>query len=836
MKITKHFLLAGAFLLTTLFVSNHVLLSQGIRPPRRGSNMPSPTEYKVADIQISGVKYLNKESLKDISGISAGDQIQVPGETIQKAINNYWDQGLFSDVEITADSIVRDKIYLNIFLQERPRLNKFTIKGVKSSDKKELQKKIQLKQGKQITNNVINNTRHLIRKYYIEDGYHQVDVDIKKEDVKDMQNRVNLTIKVDRNERVKIKDIVIKGNKEFSEWRLERKMEDTKEKNLWNIFSSSKFIEDKFEEDKEKLISFYNSNGYRDAKIVEDSIAIVSDDRMKLFITINEGRKYYFGDINWVGNTKYSAKRLNQVLGIEKGDPYDKELLQKRVFRAQDAVSSLYLDNGYLFSNVNPVEIGIDKDSINYEMRVFEGEQARIDEVMIRGNTKTNEYVIRRELRTMPGDLFSKQDIVRSVRELSQLGYFDAEKINPQPIPNKSEGTVDIKYDLTEKSSDQLEISGGWGAGTLVGTIGLKFNNFSAKNLFNFDRWNPIPSGDGEKLSIRAQSNGSYYQSYNISFVEPWFGGKRPNDFSVSFYHTIRNNRSRRRLNQSSDKWLKITGASVGLSRKIRWPDDFFNLRHEISYQQYHLKDWEGYFLFEDGRSNNFSFTTKFSRNSIDQPIYPRRGSKFSLSLQVTPPYSLMNNNVNYGQLSDRKKYKWIEYHKWQFKSEWYFRVVGDLVLFTGGEFGYLAHYNDAIGPSPFEGFDVGGDGLTGYNIYGRETIAMRGYENSSLTPRIDGKKSGNVYDKFTMELRFPFVQKTSATVYGLAFLEGGNCWFDIESFSPYDIKRSAGVGIRAFLPMFGLLGVDWAYGFDQIEGQPGANQGNFHFTIGRQF
>jgi outer membrane protein insertion porin family len=817
-----------------IFIIVKSTFAQGISRPYQNIDIQEPVEYIVGGIKISGVKYLDEKALIKISGLSKGDRIQIPGEEIKKIIEKYWEQGLFSDVEIKSEKTVGDSIYLDIYLQERPRIAEFSIQGVKKSEKKDIKEKLEIKRGTQITDNLLSKTKKTIKDYFIEKGYLNVEIETIKNDAPNIQNQIVLKLIVNKNERVKIKDIYIKGNDAYSDWRLERKLKKTKEKSLLNIFSSSKYIEDLYQEDKDKLIDFYNKNGYRDAKIINDSISVLSKDRINLYITLKEGSKYYYGDIEWIGNTIYSSDQLSRVLGISRGDVYDEALMEKRLFQAQDAVTSLYLDKGYLFSNIQPVEVAVKNDSIDYEMRIYEGKQATINEVIIEGNTKTNEHVIRRELRTIPGDLFSKQDIIRSVRELSQLGFFDPEQISPNPIPNQADGTVDIKYNLVEKSTDQLEVSGGWGAGMLVGTIGLRFNNFASKDLFNPKAWKPIPSGDGEKLSLRAQSNGSYYQSYNITFVEPWFGGKRPNDFSVSLYHSIRNNS--RYFTQKSDQYLRITGASVGLGRRLRWPDDFFLMYNELSYQRYNLKDWFGYFIFDNGYSNNVSFKTKFSRNSIDQPIYPRRGSSFSLSLQLTPPYSLIKSDVDYTSLSDQEKYRWIEYHKWKFQSKWYKRLVGDLVLYSRAEFGYLGHYNDEIGPSPFEGFDVGGDGLTGYNLYGRETIALRGYENYSLTPRINGNKSGNVYDKFTMELRFPFLLKPSATIFGLAFVEAGNCWYDIESFSPYDIKRSAGFGIRAFLPMFGLLGVDWGYGFDEIKGMPGVNGPQFHFTIGQEF
>ena len=650
---------------------------------------------------------------------------------------------------------------------------------------------------------------------------------------------VKLDVVVDKNDKVKIDDIVFHGNKIFPDKRLRRAMKKTHRRDI-NIFKASKLVKDEYTEDKEKIIDFYNENGYRDAQILRDSISPVSEKRIRLDIFLEEGDKYYFGDIKWIGNTIYPGDYLSRVLGVKKGDVFDQKLFDKRLTTDEDAVNSLYLDHGYLFYNCDPVEVRVEKDTIDFEMRIREGKQATINRVIIEGNTKTNEHVVRRELRTKPGDLFSKEAIIRSVRELAQLGHFDPEQINPEPIPNQLEGTVDLKYSLVEKANDQLEVSGGWGMGMLVGTVGLKFSNFSIRNFMNWKMWRPVPSGDGQTLSLRAQSNGKYYQAYNLSFVEPWFGGKKPNSFSVSLYHTIMNNSYYSyfdRNSSASDQYIKISGAAIGLGKRLKWPDDFFTLYNELSYQRYKLKDYVGYFIFSDGTSHNLSFTSTFGRNSVSQPIYPRNGSSFSLSLQLTPPYSLVNGkDFSQPDMVDADKYRWIEYHKWKFKADWYISLAGNLVLYTRAHFGYLGYYNKNIGPSPFEGFDVGGDGLTGYNLYGRETIGLRGYENGSLTPIVGGNKSGNVYNKYTLELRYPFSLNPSATIFGLVFLEGGNSWYSINDFNPFLIKRSAGIGLRAFLPMFGLLGIDWGYGFDEIPGKPSANKGQFHFTIGQQF
>jgi len=795
--------------------------------------IPEPVKYEIASLHIKGVKFLETNVLANLSGLSVGKKIEIPGDDIAKAIKKYWKQGLFSDVKIVADSIIGTKAYLSIHLTERARLGEFSFNGLRKGEEKDIIEKIEIKKGLQVTEDLLNKIRYIIRNHFIEKGFLDVTVEFDQHIDPATPNKVKLTIVVDRKERVKIKEVEIEGNNAFTDKRVERSMKKTKEKALRNFFRTKKFNEKEFEADKEKLIAFYNKRGYRDARITADSTRHISSKRMIVYITVFEGQKYYFRNITWVGNTKYTTMQLSKALGIKSGDLYDQEMLEKRLYNAEDAVTSLYLDNGYLFSNIDPVEVSNINDSIDIEMRVYEGRQARIDEVAVIGNTKTYEHVVRRELRNRPGDLFSKRDIIRSVRELAQLGHFDPENIEPTPIPNQANGTVDLNFNLTEKANDQLELSGGWGAGMFVGTLGLRFNNFSARNLLKGKAWRPVPSGDGQSLALRAQTNGRYYQAYSITFIEPWLGGKKPNSLSVSFYHTIRNNSNF--FTNESNKWMKISGVSVGIGRRLKWPDDYFTLYNEASFQNYNLRDWYGYFLYSNGHSNNLSFTTSLGRNSTDQPVFPRTGSQFTLSLQMTPPYSLINGR-DYTVLSDAEKYKWIEYHKWKYKSSWFITLVGNLVLHTKGEFGYLAYYNRDIGPSPFEGFDVGGDGLSGYSIYGIEPIGLRGYANSSLTPVVNNSRSGNIYDKFTFEFRFPFVLKPAATVFGLAFVEAGNCWFDFTTFNPYDFKRSAGVGLRAMLPMFGLLGVDWGYGFDEIPGQPGANRSQFHFVIGQPF
>lgn len=831
----------------------------------------SSDQYYIQNIEVTGVKYLDKEILSNLSGLRVGQRITIPGEQITKAINNLWSQGLFSDVNIYAQDFRGDSITLNIELQELPRLSDFKIKGIKQRHIKDIKEDLALEQGNQLTESVVNDIKEAIKEYFYDKKYLNTEIDIKKVDDTARVNRVKLIADVSKHKKVKIKDIVFEGNKMFSDRDLRKAMEHTHKKN-WNIFQGSKFIPEKYEEDKKKVIQKYRSNGYRDAEILGDTVYDVSDRRIMIRIKVHEGDQYYFRDISWTGNTRYPSEVLSSQLKIEKGDPFDRSLLNKRINMEKDAVGNLYLDRGYLFFNAQPVITNIENDSIDVQIRINEGKQARLNEIIINGNTKTNEEVIRRELRTKPGDLFNKSAIQRSQRELAQLGHFDPEKMGIEPTNiNQSRGEVDLEYSVVEKPNDQLEISGGWGAGMLVGTIGVRFNNFAISRIFDKGAWKPVPTGEGQSLSIRARTNGRYYSNYSISFTEPWLGGKKPNRFSVSLYHSSRTNATI--FYKSGDKSFNMTGASVSLQRRLSWPDDYFQMGNALSFKQYTLNDWNNYFIIEDGTSNNLSLTTTFSRNSISQPIYPRRGSKFSLSIEATPPFSLFKEDEWWQISSSRKqqiednvldsydpaqtnaspealvnqeiqneinakKFRWVEYHKWKFKSEWYLKPFEslDLVLATTGEFGYLGYYDKGVGFSPFGSFDLGGDGLSGYNLYGRETIALRGYENSSLTPIVNGKKAGNIYEKVNMELRYPISLERQATIYVLGFIEAGNAWYNFEDFDPFYLKRSAGVGVRAFLPMFGKLGIDWGYGFDDIPGRPDASGGQFHFVIGQQF
>ncbi len=800
-------------------------------------NYMDPGEYVVGDITVSGVRYLDINAIVGLSGMRKYSRILVPGDVITKAIEKLWDQGLFSDVRITATSIRSDTIFLDIYLAERARISSVEYFGLKQNEVQDITEKVNLMSGSQVTDHVLSSTISIVKDHFIEKGFLNTEVRIIQKDDPVNPNSIKLNVHIDKNERVKISDIVFEGNEAFPDKRLRRVMKNTKKKNL-NIFKASKYVEDQYEEDKESLVTFYNENGYRDFRILNDTIMDLTQERVVMAIMVDEGKQYHFGDIEWVGNSIYPKGLLTQVLNINEGDVYNQTLLNERLNYDEDAVSSLYLNNGYLFSSLIPVETDIENDSIDLEIRIHEGEQATLNRVIIKGNTRTNEHVVRRELYTRPGDLFSKDAIIRSARQVAVLGHFDPEKINPQPFMNPAEGTVDLEYPLEETANDQFEISGGWGAGMLVGTVGVRFNNFAMKNFFKPSEWRPYPSGDGQSLSLRAQSNGRIYQSYNISFMEPWLGGEKPNSFTVSAYRSVMTNGDKKGV--ESRQSMIIDGVSTGLGKRLAWPDDFFSLYAELGYQKYSLTNYDYYnFLFRNGEANLMTLTTRLTRfSTAPSLIYPRRGSSFSLSLQLTPPYSLINGK-DYSDATDQEKYRWIEFHKWVFKGDYYYELFDKFVMNTRVSFGYLGNYNKDIGPSPFENFYLGGDGMTGYSFYGRDVIALRGYENGSLTPTLikDNKRvyAGNVYSKLTFEFRYPLTLNPQATIYLLTFLEAGKAWYELKEFNPFKMHRSAGFGLRANLPMFGLLGIDWAYGFDPVPGQDVAGS-QFHFVMGQQF
>lgn len=799
----------------------------------------NPKEFELGGITVTGVQFLDERVLITLTGLNIGERYKIPGDKISGAIENLWKQGLLSDIKVVAEKITGDRIFLNFQLVERPRLSKFSFSGISKNEADKLRDKLQLVKGKVITENLIQMTKNQVKDYYVDKGFLFIGVDVKTE--RDSAAGVNqelMRIAVSNKRRVKINDVIIHGNTEFTEKKIRRKMKGSKEKGWYKIFSSSKFNDEALEKDKEKVVASYNAKGFRDAEIVKDSVYKFDEKSVNIEVWIDEGNKYFFRNITWIGNTKYPTALLSQTLGINRGDVYNQQKLDEGLFISQNSrdISSLYMDDGYLFFQVTPVEVLVENDSIDLEMRIYEGKQATVNRITVKGNSKTNDKVVLREIRTKPGQLFNRSDIIRTQRELAQLGYFDQEKLNVIPKPNPADGTVDIEYIVEERPSDQLELSGGWGGGAgVVGTLGVSFNNFSARNIFKKGTWSPLPTGDGQRLSIRFQSNGRFFQSYNMSFTEPWLGGRKQNSLSVSLFHSVQTDGLPKGNEDRSA--LKISGSSVGLGRRLKWPDDFFQIYHELTYQRYTLENWQGTFLFSDGYSNNLNFEQTISRNSVDGFIWIRSGSQLSFTIQLTPPFSLFDKTTDYTTASSEVRYKWIEYHKWKFSGSWYKSLGTKFVLFSRAQMGILGYYNGDIGPSPFERFYLGGDGLSGFALDGREIIALRGYNNNTITPSINGNTvGGTAYNKYTMELRFPVSLNPSATIYTLAFIEAGNNWLGTRNFNPFNIKRSAGIGVRIFLPMFGLLGLDWGYGIDEIENKPNVNKGQFHFTIGQQF
>ena len=842
-------------------------------------NYATPQEYEIGGIDVTGTQHLDKKILVNLSGLSVGDKLSVPGEELPKAMRNLWKQGLFADIDIYAAKIVGDVIFLEIALKERVRLSKYNFKGIKKGEEEELRDQIGLIRGKIVNENLLNNTQNAILKFYRKKGFLKTTVNITQEPDAMFTNSVKLTIDVRKNGKVKINDIVFEGVEQVPHRKLKKAMKETKErthlvkdapKRIWRdlkktrrpaealgniapsellnyvdqnifrfkLFSSSKFIENEFESDKAAVIAQYNELGYRDARILSDTVYFVDDKNIKVEIKVHEGNRYYFRNIEWRGNNKYDDATLSKILGIKRGEVYNQSLLQSRLFIDPNGsdVSSLYMDDGYLFFNVTPVEKAVEGDSIDLSIQVYEGPQATINRVIITGNDKTNEHVIRRELRTLPGSKFSRSDIIRSQREIANLGFFDPEQLQVNPIPNPQNGTVDIEYKVVEKPSDQLELSAGWGGGSIVGSIGVSFNNFSLRNIPNPKAWRPLPAGDGQRLTFRFQSTGKAYQSINASFTEPWLGGKRPNAFTVSGFSSRSFSNSTIVEDSENDnaQLLYISGLSVGLGRRLKWPDDNFTMQNSINFQRYNLKNWRTDFIISNGNANNLSIGTTIARYSVDAPIYPRRGSNISLEVQFTPPYSLFKNK-DYKSLKENGEfeelYKWTEYHKWKFKAEWYTPIVGNLVLKTSAKLGMMGYYNKDIGHTPFERFELGGDGISNFNLYGKDIIALRGYDEGSITRNFQEiEQNGNSYTvnvgdpyyaKYTLELRYPFSLNPSSTIYALAFVEAGNSWSSFKTFNPFQVKRSAGIGLRIFLPMFGTLGFDYGVGFDNVLSTP---------------
>ena len=796
-------------------------------------NYSTPRDYEIGGITISGTNYFNPATIRSISGLSVGDKIKVPGDKVTKAIKKLWAQKLFNEIEVSATKIEGDKIFLDIHIEELPRLSKFKFTGVKKAKQKDLREEIALIRGKVVTENVLIKTENKVKSYFVKKGYFDVKVNIIQQEDTAVINNVILTIDVDMGKRIKIKDINFIGNESIDEGKLRRSLEDTKRSRPYNIFTTSKYIPHTFHTDKSAIVEKYNEKGYRDAKIVSDTVYRVSKNRLSIDVSIEEGKQYYFRDIKWVGNSIHSTKRLNRILDIKKGEVYNKKTLDSRLFMNQNGrdVSSLYLDDGYLFFQVNAVEVKVENDSIDFEMRIYEGKQARVNRVLIVGNEKTNDHVIRREIRTLPGELFSRSDIIRTQRELMQLGYFNPETMNVNPKPNQENGTVDIEYVVEEKPSDQIELSGGWGGGRVVGSLGVSFNNFSARNFFKKGAWRPLPAGDGQRLSLRAQSTGLGFQSYSMSFTEPWLGGRKPNSLSISLTHTNLNN-----TNGDFTQAFKSYGASVGLGRRLKFPDDFFTLYNEASYQYYVIDNYTVLDGFSDGFANNLSFKHVLSRNSSGpSPIYPTTGSTTTFTLQHTIPYSLFRpSDTDYDAMTVQEKNLYVEYHKWKFQTSWFSKLTHGkraFVLNTKAGFGYLGSFSKELGTSPFERFYLGGDGLTGFNQFvSREVIALRGYGAGDLSPNA----GATFVTKYTAELRYPFSLNPSATIFGLVFGEAGNSWDSFNKVNPMEVYKSAGVGIRIFMPMFGMLGLDWGYRFDDIPGRTDPNsKSEIHFSIG---
>ena len=836
----------------------------------------SPKTYKLAGLTVTGIDGYEDYVLTGISGLAVGQELEVPGTAITDAVKRYWKHGLFSDVSISADSIVGDNIYLKIHLAPRPRISTINYNGLKKTERDDLEKKLGLLKGGQITPNMLDRAKILAKKYFDEKGYKNAEVFIRQRDDVAAKNQVILDIDVDKKEKLKVRSIIIDGDSLlgdkkikgtlFSKGAFSKTHEAGK---LSNLLKSKKFTPERWAEDKKNLITKYNEYGFRDATILKDSVWNVDPKHVDIYVKVDEGKKYYIRNIKWVGNTVYSTDYLSRLLDMKKGDVYNQTYLNKRLSQDEDAVGNAYWNNGYLFYNLQPTEVNIVGDSIDLEMRITEGQQAHINRVKINGNDRLYENVVRRELRTKPGDLFSKEALQRSARELASMGHFDPEAINPVPEPNYEDGTVDINYNLKQKSNDQVELSLGWGQTGVIGRVGLKLNNFSMANLFRRNREHRgiMPIGDGETLSLGAQTNGTYYQSYNAQYSTNWLGGKRPIQFNVGMSYSKQTDVSSNYYNSGylnnynnyrygygnynynsyenyydPDKYVKLLSVYAGWGKRLNWPDDYFTLSLQLQYQRYMLRNWR-YFIMSNGSANNLNFNIALNRTSTDNQLFPRRGSDFSVSLTITPPWSKWDgkdyahlatdrNSPTYSQ-EQQEKYRWVEYHKWKFKARTFTALTSGqkcFVLMTRVEFGLLGSYNKNK-KSPFETYYMGGDGMSGYSTgYAEETIGLRGYENGSLTPY---GAEGYAYSRMSLELRYPFLLGNT-TIYGLGFVEAGNAWTDTSKFNPFDMKRSAGLGVRIFLPMVGMMGIDWAYGFDKVFGTRGGSQ--FHFILGQEF
>ncbi len=813
----------------------------GLKTNAPMADYASPKKYVVRDIKVFGAKYQDPELVANLSGIHRGDTVYMPGDYFTQAINKFWNQRLYSDVKVFGQPVENDGIVVEIHLKERPRVFSWDVTGVRKGEKTDLIDKLQLRRGAELSTYTIDRNIGLIKRHYEDKGFLNVQVDpvITTDTTMAIGSGVGVAFHVTKNHKVKIGRIDFEGNEDFSDNRLRSTLKKTHQKSF-KFWKGAKLKTKDFEEDKENLIDFYNSKGYRNAHVVTDSVYTINDKRMGIKIAVEEGNKYYFRNISWVGNSVYPTERLSLMLGIQPGDLYDKKTMNKRLGVGKEdnpddmSINSEYQNNGYLFFRIDPAETIIGKDSIDLQIKIFEGKQASINEVNISGNMRVNDDVIRRELMVRPGELYNRELIMATMRQLSGMGHFNPEAMSPDIQPVTTE-LVDISFALEEQASDRFEISGGWGAGMFVGSVGVQLNNVSIKNFFKKGQWRPYPQGQGQQLSVRAQSNGSYYKSFSVSFTEPWVGGKKPHSLTVSTYYSAETDAYY--FYQSGDKHFRTFGFSAGLGRRLTWPDPYFSLYVEGSYQRYNMKEW-AYFRPSTGSSNILSIRTQFGRSTVNQPIYPRSGSDISISLTLTPPWSLFDGK-NYSDpgMTDQDRYRWIEYHKWGLKAQWYYPIDRrqNLVLMARAEMGYLGAY-DPHKVSPFEGYEMGGDGMSGYNVYGVDVIGLRGYENSSLTPYTNEAQYSRAYNKYTVEVRYPVILKPSSTIYGLVFAEGGNAFSSWQEFDPFLLKRSLGVGVRMYLPIVGMLGIDWAYGFDKIPGSSKRSGGHPHFMIGGQF
>ncbi|MBR4506531.1 MAG: outer membrane protein assembly factor BamA [Bacteroidales bacterium] len=808
----------------------------------------TPKTYEIGGISFEGADNFDTRVVQLVAGLQVGDKVKIPGDKISAAVDNLWKQGMFEDVQIRVSRLQGSIAFLKIVLKERPRMEKFAFTGVRKGEADKLREEIKLGAGEVVTENMLRTSVNKIKGYYIDKGYTRAEVTPTTE--ADSTGRLTITFNVKRGKKVKIDSLMFVGNEQMSDIKLQTKMEKTHDVHyFWKLrfwtkafWKKSRYVESDFREDLAKVIDYYNEQGYRDARVVSDTVWDVPVDEMKVSeknrakqervkvkVDIYEGQRFYFRNITFSGNTVYDDETLRRALRINKGDPYNKkELDQNLTYNPSGTdITSLYMDNGYLFFRATPVEVAVDGDSIDIEIRIVEGKQARIRNVWVEGNTITNDKIIMRELHTRPGDLFSRDALIRSQRELVTLGYFKQESIVPEPRPNQEDGTVDIVYKVEEGSTSQLNLQGGYGSGMVIGQVGIQLNNFSVRNIFKKDAWVPLPAGDGQKLSLNAMTNGTYYYALSGSFTEPWLGGKRAQSLTVSLYHNLNSNGFYYKKDSEKYFSLQITGAGVSFSKRLKWPDDYFIMSHGISYKHYVLDNYSiNSNIFTDGVANDLNYGFTLSRNSFDSPIYTRSGSEVSVSTYFTPPYSLLSGK-DYASATAQEKYKWTEYYKINVRGSWMLNLVGDVVLNTRFRFGFMGYYNKDIGLSPFGRYFVGGDGLTSYMFDGREVVPLRGFENNSLGASANG--GGAVFDRFTLELRQPIIESANATIWVAGFLEGGNCWADLKEFQPFSMYNSAGIGVRLFMPMFGLIGVDWGYGF---QGNSGGS--HFHFSIGQ--